>query len=93
MHDLFESLFSLRDAYRILFRYKMRSALVFVATLVMVVLGIIIAPRKYSSEARLFVKTGRESVALDPTATTGQTLQVIDSRDSEIRSLLDVLHS
>jgi len=93
MQALHESRFSLRDAYRILFRYKMRSALVFVATMTLVILGIIVAPRKYTSEAKLYVKTGRESVALDPTATTGQTVQVHDSRDSEIRSLLDVLQS
>ena len=31
-------------------------------------------PRKYYSDAKLIVKIGRESVALDPTATTSQTL-------------------
>jgi len=82
-----------RDAARICFRHGRRATLVFATTLVLVVVGLIACPRQYVSEARLFVKAGRESVALDPTATTGQTMLVNDSRESEMRSLLDVLDS
>ena len=87
MQALSDPRFSLRDLYRILFRYKIRSAMVFVATIALVFVGLVVAPREYASEARLFIKTGRESVALDPTATTGQTLQFLDSRENEISSL------
>ena len=43
-------------------------------------------PRKYESEAKLFLRLGRESVALDPTATTGATMQIQETRDDEIDS-------
>src|SRR5215475_9351413 len=41
------------------------------------------APRTYRSEAKIFLRLGRESVGLDPTATTGQTLalQQADRKD------------
>jgi uncharacterized protein involved in exopolysaccharide biosynthesis len=50
-------------------------------------------PRSYESESRLFVRVGRESVALDPTATVGQTIGMQDSRETEINSLMEVLKS
>jgi polysaccharide biosynthesis protein PslE len=50
-------------------------------------------PRTYQSEAKLFVKVGRESLTLDPTATTGQTVSIYESRENEINSILEVLRS
>jgi uncharacterized protein involved in exopolysaccharide biosynthesis len=50
-------------------------------------------PRTYESEAKIFVRLGRESVALDPTATTGSTMPVIESRESQINSTRDLLSS
>src|SRR4029079_13583413 len=44
-------------------------------------------------EARLFVRLGKESVSLDPTATLGQTVAVNESRESEINSELEMLRS
>ena len=54
---------------------------------------ILFAPKKYRSEAQLFVRPGRESVTLDPTATTGETLAVSATRESEINSVLEILSS
>ncbi len=55
---------------------------------------ILFFPRSYSSEAKLFLQVGRESIGLDPTATTGQTLNFQQSnRDNEVKSALDVLRS
>ena len=45
------------------------------------------------SEAKLFVRLGRESVALDPTATTGQVISLNESRDNEINSVFESLKS
>jgi uncharacterized protein involved in exopolysaccharide biosynthesis len=59
----------------------------------LVIAGLIVCPRTYISEAKFFVKIGRESVALDPTATVGATVAIQDSRESEIRSVMDVLES
>ena len=59
-----------------------------------VAVGVLVAwPRKYESEAKLFVRLGRESVALDPTATTGATVQVQESRENQLNSARDMLRS
>lgn len=50
-------------------------------------------PRKYASEAKLFVRVGRESVQLDPTATTSQTIALTENREIEINSILEVLRT
>jgi uncharacterized protein involved in exopolysaccharide biosynthesis len=54
-----------------------------------------LAPRKFASEAKLFVRLGRESVAMDPTATatTDQVVMVHESREYEINSVLELLKS
>jgi len=61
--------------------------------MVLVILGLVFCPRKYTSDAKLFVRVGRESVALDPTVTTGQIMRVDTSREAEINSLLEVVQS
>lgn len=60
---------------------------------VVTVAALFLAPRKYESDAKLFVKLGRESVALDPTATTGTTMPIIESRETQINSTRDLLTS
>ncbi|MEX2175331.1 MAG: hypothetical protein WD872_13295 [Pirellulaceae bacterium] len=64
---------------------------ILLATLV----GAFLLPREYYSEARLFVRFGRENLYLDPTATAtnGQMISIYESRESEINSLLEVLKS
>ena len=54
---------------------------------------LILLPRKYSSEAKFLVKIGRESVGLDPTATTSQTLLLQKTQEEEINSALEVMYS
>jgi uncharacterized protein involved in exopolysaccharide biosynthesis len=55
--------------------------------------GLVLMPRDYYSEARLFVRFGRENLVLDPTASNGQLISIYESRESEINSLLEVLKS
>jgi uncharacterized protein involved in exopolysaccharide biosynthesis len=62
-------------------------------TVLLVLLAIALCPRTYRSEAKLFVRLGRETVTLDPTATTGKTVPVQSSREIEIRSVSDMLAS
>jgi uncharacterized protein involved in exopolysaccharide biosynthesis len=51
-------------------------------------------PRTYQSEARMYVRLGRETVQLDPTATTGgQMVGLADSREREILSALELLRT
>jgi uncharacterized protein involved in exopolysaccharide biosynthesis len=84
----------LGDMAAIFFRHK-KKALAFALTVVaMATLIILFAPRKYRSEARLFLQVGRESVRLDPTATTGKTIALQQAgRDSEVATAIEVLHS
>ena len=66
---------------------------VFIATAGAAVLAMIFLPKSYVSVAMIFVKLGRETVSLDPTATTGSTISVLDTRDNEINSIRDMLYS
>ena len=56
-------------------------------------LAILFWPRKFSSEAKLLLKVGRESVALDPTATTSETLMLQKTQEEEVNSALELLAS
>ncbi len=47
----------------------------------------------YTSEAKIFVKLGKESVGLDPTATTGDTVSLQESRENELNSIQELLSS
>ncbi len=52
-------------------------------------------PRGYLSEARIFLQLGKESVAIDPTATAGGSMVNVQSstREDEIITSLDILQS
>lgn len=51
------------------------------------------AEREYQSEAKMFVRPGRESVTVDPIVTNGQTVTMADARESEINGIAEMLHS
>ena len=70
-----------------------KALLTLLATLSLAAMAITFLPRTYLSEAVVFVRLGRESVSLDPTATTGSTVQVLESRESEVNSIRDMLTS
>lgn len=86
-------LMTISSALRILRKYRRGSLAVFAGILLVVGLAVQFAPKTYKSEAKLFVRVGRESVTLDPTATTGQMISVYESRENEINSVVDVLQS
>ena len=54
-------------------------------------IALIVMPGTYESNALLFVKLGRESVTLDAIATTGQTVNISESREFEINTVAEVL--
>src|SRR3954463_1966799 len=85
--------FGPRDIARALFRYKRRMQLVFCSVLLLTLVAIAFYPRSYTSESKLFIRVGRESVALDPTATTGQTIMMQKTQVDEVNSALQVLLS
>jgi len=84
---------SLRDIYYVLFRHKKKVVIFFIAVVFIVTLGTFLAPEFYKSDAKLLVKVGRESVTLDPTATTGQIITVSQPREYELNSELEILKS
>ncbi len=84
---------TLQDAYRIMRRHRKKSLVAFASIMGLFVLLLVFLPRKYSSEAKLFVQVGRQSVGLDPTATPNKTPAMQAPRETEIQSILDVMQS
>jgi len=86
---------SLRDVYRILFRQKRKMIGFFAATMLAALAYGFLFPKAYRSEAKLFVRLGRENVGLDATTTFGQATSVAvpAQRDEEINSEVEVLKS
>jgi uncharacterized protein involved in exopolysaccharide biosynthesis len=69
--------------------------LVFVAVVGCVTAALIVWPRSYRSESKLYVRLGRENMAIDPTATLGQPAIVTlnSTREDELNSLVEMFHS
>ncbi len=84
---------SAREICAILFRHKKKAFTLALLVLALTTAVVIYYPRTYASEAKLFVRVGRESVALDPTATQGQTTYVQKSYEQEINSVMEILNS
>ncbi len=81
------------EMVRVLFRHRGKIAFFFCSALVLTLLTIAVYPRSYTSEAKLFIRVGRESVALDPTATTGQTIMLQKTQADEVNSALQIVES
>ena len=83
----------MRDFYNVLFRNKRKILVFFFSVMIVVILGTLLASEVYQSEAKLMVRLGRESVALDPTATMGQVVNIGPERENEINSETEILKS
>lgn len=59
---------------------------------VFALLGTLFLPQSYYSEARLFVRFGREN-QVNPTASGGQMVSLYEMRESEFNSLVEILKS
>jgi polysaccharide biosynthesis protein PslE len=86
---------SLRDIAAVLLRHKRKAGLFFVAVMVAVTAYTLFCPRVYRSQAKVFVRLGRENATLDPTATVGQAPVVagLQSRENEINTAVEILNS
>jgi uncharacterized protein involved in exopolysaccharide biosynthesis len=85
---------STRTIVEVLLRHKKKIVLLPLLAIGCGVLVLLFFPRQYRSEARIFLRVGRESVGLDPTATTGQTIPLQQSdRKDEVVSAVELLSS
>lgn len=81
-----------RFVHQAIARHCKRGFKVFIVAAVLALAGATFMPRSYYSEARLFVRFGREN-QVDPTASGGQMVALYESRESEINSLIEILKS
>ncbi len=83
----------LRNFYSVVFRYKRNLILFFVCVMIAVILGTLLMPDVYQSDAKLLVQIGRESINLDETTTEVQPVNILLSREQELNSEVEILIS
>lgn len=75
-------------------QHRLLSLFAFTVVIGLTVLVILFAPRAYTSEARILLRIGRESVTIDPTASSvGDKLNLHHTRENEIQSAVGVMKS
>ncbi|MGC9330182.1 MAG: Wzz/FepE/Etk N-terminal domain-containing protein, partial [Candidatus Hinthialibacter sp.] len=87
---------SLRDLLSIFFRWKWHSIFIFFLVFVLSIVITMIMKEKYTSEAKVLVKPGRESIATDPSVASENStiIQTISqNREDEVMSEMTVLTS
>lgn len=73
-------------------RHRKKVILTFLIMVSLTVLFVVSRQREYASSAQLFVRIGRETVSVDPTAeAAGQLISMTDTQEREIRSIVSVL--
>ncbi|MGW8256396.1 MAG: GumC family protein [Thermoguttaceae bacterium] len=85
----------MNDVIVAIFRHKGKATVFFLGVMVLVIFFTWLAPRKYRSEGKLFLRLGRENATLDPTATFGDhsIVAIPQSRENEINSVAEMLQS
>src|SRR5947209_1497957 len=84
----------LQELAGVLSRHRRKAALAFVAVLAATALVTLISPRAYRSQAKLFVRLGRENATLDPTVTVGSPVVAVQqTRENEINTAVEILKS
>jgi uncharacterized protein involved in exopolysaccharide biosynthesis len=82
-----------RDVFFVLFKHKTTIILFFLAVVGLAALISFLSPRAYQSDAKLFIRLGRESVTLDPIASSGQVISVSQSFANQVNSEIEILKS
>ena len=77
---------------RAVVRHWRKGACACTAVCLLALVGTLLMPRTFQSEARLFVRFGREN-QVDLTAAGGPMVALYESRESEINSLIEILKS
>ena len=87
---------SLVDLARLLVRRWRLSGGVFLSCIAITFLALWLLPRTYRSESKLYIRVGRESASLDPTAVVGRTTlgqPALNTRENELNSVTEILQS
>ncbi len=92
-HQSLDQSWSIERLLRAFWRFRGRALLVCVAVMLAAIAAIFLLPKEYDSEAKIFVRVGRENVALDPTITKQEVIGLTTTRDIEINSILEHLRS
>ncbi|MGC4002366.1 MAG: Wzz/FepE/Etk N-terminal domain-containing protein [Pirellulales bacterium] len=87
------SAWSLTEAFRALYRYKWRAGFAFALCVAGGAAYLIFAPKRYESEAKLFVRVGRENATVDPTVVKGDVIALNSSREIEMNSIVEHVKS
>jgi len=84
---------TLRDILAVLFRHRRKCLGIFLGAVGLVTFVTFLTPDYYESSTKLLVRLGREQLTLDPTVTTGQVVNVQQSRETQLNSELEILRS
>jgi polysaccharide biosynthesis protein PslE len=89
---MFESILPY-ELFRAVWRHKFM-ALFIVAIGIGLACGfLLLKKQRFLSEAKIYVRVGRSSITLDPTATTAQTLNMVQTQENEINSIYESVNS
>ena len=93
MQNLYDAQVEPAELRRFCWQHKKKLLAVWLLGIALTLAYLSLATRTYQSEAKLFVRLGRESVSLDPTATTGQFVSISETRESEVHAVEELLAS
>ncbi|WP_254513227.1 GumC family protein [Anatilimnocola floriformis] len=93
MENLYQPEINVKQALDAAWRHKGKALLAFLVVCALTAVYLSTAKRVYESEAKVYVRVGRESVALDPTATTGAVVTLQDTREADVNSIEQLLLS
>ncbi len=87
--------FTISDAIRGVMRRKKSVVYFFLVTCLLIGIATLLTTKSYYSEARLFMRLGRENTSLDATATLGEhpVVMLPQSREDEINSIVELIQS
>ncbi len=85
---------NIRSWVECVFRHQKKLIVFNLLVILLVTLVVLYFPRTYRSEAKIWLKIGRENSKLDPSAATGETISVQETdREDEIESVVDIIGS
>ncbi len=93
MKNLYQSEQPQLDLIGFVRRHKGKMLVTVVIGMAVTLVYLALAPRKFKSEAKLLVRMGRETITIDPTATTGQFVAPAEARDAELHAVEELLAS